>query len=264
LEMVDTDSRQATMKLRRTSSPSGTVYWPADHPPIGGVVCLHGSEGARAGWNDLTCAMLAANGFAALAHGYNGKGAHPDHLNIDDVPLEGTVSALEWLKGATAEWACRIGLFGASRGAEMALLLAQLLAEDGHDALPDAVAVHSPPDAIWPAYIFSDFHTGKAWAGDWRRPAWSWKGAHDRTRPGLPLAAEHYPGPIFVTQGEADQVWSAEMAHRLVARLTAAGRAPEAHFFEGEDHVLRSPANDQAFALLVAFFSRHLPAPASR
>jgi len=115
------------MKLRRTSSPSGTVYWPADHPPIGGVVCLHGSEGALAGWNDVTCAMLAANGFVALAHRYNRVGDYPEHLNIDDVPLEGTVGALEWLREATAEWACRIGLFGASRGAEKALLLAQLL-----------------------------------------------------------------------------------------------------------------------------------------
>jgi acetyl esterase/lipase len=170
---------------------------------------------------------------------------------------------LEWLREATAEWTCRIGLFGASRGAEKALLLAQILAEDGHPALPDAVAVHSPPDAVWPAYIFSDFHTGKAWAGDWTRPAWSWKGTHERTRPGLPLAAEHYPGPIFLTQGEADQVWSAEMAHRLVARLTAAGRPPEAHFFDGEDHVLRCPANDEAFARRLAFFVRTLSAPRS-
>jgi acetyl esterase/lipase len=252
------------MKLRRTSSPTGTVYWPVGHPPIGGVVCLHGSEGARAGWNDVTCAMFAANGFAALAHQYNGVGDYPEHLNIDDVPLEGTVGALEWLREATAEWACRIGLLGASRGAEKALLLAQLLAQDGHPALPDAVAVHSPPDAVWPAYIFSDFHTGKAWAGDWTRPAWSWKGAHERTRPGLPLAAEHYPGPIFLTQGEADKVWNAEMAHRLVARLTAAGRPPEAHFFDGEDHVLRCPANDEAFAMRLAFFVRTLSAPRSR
>ncbi len=93
------------------------------------------------------------------------------------------------------------------------------------------------------------------------RPAWSWQGAHDRTKPGLLLAAERYPGPIFLTQGEADQVWGAEMAHRLVARLTAAGRPPEAHFFEGEGHVLRSPANDAAFALRLAFFIRNLSEP---
>lgn len=252
------------MKLRRTLSATGTVYWPADHPPIGGVVCLHGSEGGWAGWNDLTCAMLAANGFVALAHRYTGAGAYPGNLNIDDVPLEGAVSALEWLRGATAEWGCRIGLFGASRGAEKALLLAQVLAEDGHPALPDAVAVHSPPDAIWPAYIFSDFQTGKAWAGDRTRPAWSWKGSHERSMPGIALAAERYPGPIFLTQGQADQVWGAEMAHRLVGRLTAAGRAPEARFFEGEGHVLRSPANDEAFGALLAFFTRTLSALGSR
>lgn len=252
------------MKLRRTNSPTGTVYWPADKAPIGGVLCLHGSEGAWAGWNDLTCAMLAANGFVALAHRYNGAGAYPENLNIDDVPLEGAVGALEWLRDATSEWACGIGLYGASRGAEMALLLAQILSEDGHPALPDGVAVHSPPDAIWPAYIFSDFQTGKAWAGDPARPAWSWKGSHERTRPGLPLAAERYPGPVFVTQGEADQVWGAEMAHRLVARMNAADRAPEAHFFEGEGHVLRCPASDGAFAALINFFARHLPARVNR
>lgn len=248
------------MKLRRSASPTGTVYWPAEHPPIGGVVCLHGSEGAWAGWNDLTCAMLAANGFVALAHRYNGAGDYPQNLNIDDVALEGAVSALEWIRDATKKWACGIGLFGASRGAEKALLLAQILAEDGHPALPDAVAAHSPPDTIWPAYIFSDFHTGRAWAGDPTRAAWSWKGTYERTRPGLSLASERYPGPIFLTQGETDEVWGAEMAHRLVARMTAADRAPEAHFFQGEGHVFRSPANDESFGALVAFFTRTLSA----
>src|SRR5580704_17661402 len=40
----------------------------------------------------------------------------------------------------------KIGLYGVSRGAEHALLLASLMARDGVAGLPDAIAVHTPPD----------------------------------------------------------------------------------------------------------------------
>src|SRR5262249_40264337 len=42
----------------------------------------------------------------------------------------------------------RVGLYGISRGAEHALLLATLMVRDGVPGLPDAIAVHTPPDVI--------------------------------------------------------------------------------------------------------------------
>ncbi len=49
-----------------------------------------------------------------------------------------------------------------------------------------------------------------------------------------------------------------DMARRLVARLTDAGRPPEAHFFEGEGHIFRAEARNREWALMTDFFARHL------
>jgi acetyl esterase/lipase len=221
-------------------------------------VCLHGSEGGHAGWNDLNCALFAAHGFAALAHNYSQNTRWLIHPDIDSAPLDGTASALAELRTELAAYGCGIGLFGTSRGAEHALLLAQLLGEDGFPDLPDAIAVHSPPDEVWPAFLVADFQTSRPWAGDLRRPAWSWRGSHERTSPGTPLGVGLHAFPVFVAQGTADEVWDAELARRLVARMTEAGRSPDAHFFEGEGHTFRAPARNRLWELMTDFFSRHL------
>lgn len=139
--------------------------------------------GGWAGWNDFHCALFAAHGFAALARNYSPQGTgllvRPD---LDGVPLDGTEAALTALRAELASFGCGIGLFGVSRGAEHVLLLAQLLAEDDCPG-PDAVALHSPPDAAWPAFVVTDFQTGQPWTGDPQKPAWSWRGGHGRTRP---------------------------------------------------------------------------------
>jgi len=246
------------LSIRQSAaSTRENIYWPAGNPK-GGVVCLHGSEGGWAGWNDLYCALFAANGFAALARNYTQNARWLTHPDIDDVPLEGTEAALKALRHELAPYGCGVGLFGISRGAEHALLLAQLLAEDDCAGLPDAIAVHSPPDAAWPAFIVSDFQTGQSWAGDDQRPAWSWRGSHERTRPGMPLGMARHSYPVFIAQGTEDKTWSADMARRLVARMTEAGRPPEAHFFKGEDHIFRAPSRNREWELMTDFFSRHL------
>ena len=245
--------------VRYSQSPQGArIYWPARRKPRGGVVCLHGSEGGSAGWNDVNCALFAASGFVALAHAYTQNAASLRRPNIDDVPLDGTETALSRLREMLAPHDCGIGLFGASRVAEHALLVAELLAEEASPATPDAVAVHSPPDTVWPAYIVTDFLTGEAWKGGPDRPAWSWRGSHERTRPGILLRPERIPGPVFIAQGTDDEVWDAAMARRLVERMTEAGRAPEAHFFDGEGHAFSSVARNREWELLVRFFARHL------
>jgi acetyl esterase/lipase len=233
------------------------MYWPPG-TPRGGIVCLHGSEGGWAGWNDLTCALFAANGFAALSRNYSQNAQWLTHPNINDVPLEGTQMALAAMQAEMAAFGCGTGLFGISRGAEHALLIAQLLAEDCCDEVPDAVAVHSPPDATWPAFIAADFQTGQPWAGDQARPAWSWRGTHERTRPGRPLCPGPVRYPVFVTQGTEDKIWSADMAHVLAARMAKNGCPPEMHFFEGEGHIFGAPARNLEWELMVAFFCRHL------
>jgi pimeloyl-ACP methyl ester carboxylesterase len=243
---------------RSVTSTRAVIYWPGHNTPRGGVVCLHGSEGGFGGWNDLNCTMFAANGFVALSHNYTQIARSFTRPDIDDVPLDQTEAALMALRKELAPYRCGIGLFGVSRGAEHALLLTQLLTEDGCATLPDAVAVHSPPDAAWPAFIVSDFQMGKPWAGDRQRPSWSWRGGHERSRPGSLLGVTPLPCPVFISQGTNDKVWGDRMARRLVERMAKAGRPPEAHFFEGEDHTFQAEAANREWCLMVDFFSRHL------
>jgi predicted esterase len=40
---------------------------------------------------------------------------------------------------------------------------------------------------------------------------------------------ERYSGPIFLSHGEEDQVWTVECTRRLEARLRASGGDPEVH-----------------------------------
>ncbi len=253
-----------TVSVRQSSSATGAViYWPAGKALRGGVVCLHGTEGGFAGWNDLKCALLAANGFAAMAHSYTRNARYLTHPDIDDVPLEATEAALLCMREQLAPYRfglarIGLGLFGVSRGAEHALLVAELLAEEASPAAPDAVAVHAPPDATWPAFIAADFQTGRPWAGDRDRPAWSWRGGYDRTRPGLPLGTLRHPYPVLIVQGSEDRVWGDAMARRLVTRMTDAGHPPEAHFFAVEDHTFGVAARNLELVLLVDFFGRHL------
>ena len=246
-----------TLAVRYGVSATGaSLYRPAQLPPRGGVVCLHGSEGGSAGWNDLNGALFAANGFVALVHDYTPNAGWSTRPKIDNAPLDPTEVALKVMRQELAPYNCGVGLFGVSRGAEHALLLAQLLAEDRCPTVPDAVAVHSPPDETWPAFIVSDFQPDGSWIGDPERPAWSWRGQPERTRPGIPLGA--VPCPVFLAQGTEDRVWDEAMARRLVARMSDAGRFPEAHFFAGEDHIFGPEARNREWELMLDFFARHL------
>jgi len=99
------------LSVRQSSSATGaTIYWPADKPLLGGVVCLRGSEGGFAGWNDLNCALLAANGFVAMAQNYTRNAHYLTQPDIDDVPLEGTETALLCLRKQLPAYDCGIGL----------------------------------------------------------------------------------------------------------------------------------------------------------
>ncbi|WP_237482316.1 alpha/beta hydrolase family protein [Lichenibacterium dinghuense] len=157
-----------------------------------------------------------------------------------------------------APFGCGLGLYGISRGAERALLVAQLLAEDGCAEVPDALAVHSPPDVAWPAFIVANFMPEGSGAGREAGPAWSWRGTHERTRSGTPLCPGAVPYPVFIAQGTEDNTWNASMARRLVARLIENGCEPEVHFFEGEGHIFRAEARIREWALMTDFFARHL------
>ena len=229
--------------------------------PIGarcpGIVVLHGSEGGWAGWSDWQALLMAGNGFCTIAPGY-GRGGNAWHAgDIRDVDLDATEALLIWMResGSTTG---KVGLFGTSRGAEHALLVTSLMAREDSVGLPDAVAVHAPSDAIVGSFISEDYMPGSASPPLSTEPAWRWRGASDTLRPHSPIEIEGYDGPLFISHGADDPVWTVDRTQRLESRLRAAGRTPEVHIYEGEGHMLRPETERMHYLRVADFFGRVL------
>jgi dipeptidyl aminopeptidase/acylaminoacyl peptidase len=250
-----------SLKIVRRSLPNvGWGYGPRGDGPFPSVLLLHGSEGQWSGWSYRTAALLAACGFLAIPFGYSRGGNSWNAGHIIDIPLDKTADALLALR--THELSReKIGLYGVSRGGEHALLLVSLMTRDGLTGIPDAVAVHSPPDVICGAF------DARVWrdAGDpgWRpwdpaKRSWTWRGSSDALLPSTPIEIERFDGPLFISHGTRDKVWSVEMTRRLSERLTSHGRSPEVHFYEEADHGFSSDGENSHHELLIDFFTRHL------
>lgn len=245
--------------IRRLLPDWGTTYGPPGNGPFPAIMLLHGSEGGPSGWSHRLAVIFAAHGYLAYPHSYSIGGNAWNAGSIIDVPLDRTVQALDALR-AFPFAGSRHALYGVSRGAEHALLLASLMAKEGLAPL-DAIAVHSPPDVIC-----SGFHSATwrdkgdpGWlASDPGRRAWTWRGSSENLLPTTPIAVETIPSPLFISHGTVDRVWSVEMTRRLEQRLTAAGRKPELHYLDGQDHMVDGATENDLNEKLLAFFGRTL------
>jgi dipeptidyl aminopeptidase/acylaminoacyl peptidase len=250
-----------TLKIIRRLIPEwGTTYGPPGDGPFPAIMVSHGSEGGASGWSHRNAAILAAHGFLAFPFAYSKGGNAWNAGNIIEVPLDQSVEALTALR-VFPFVNQKVGFYGISRGAEHALLLTSLMIRDAASGVPDAVAVHSPPDVICGAF------DARRWrdAGDpgWQswdpgQRAWSWRGSSDKLLPTMPIEIERFAGPLFLSHGTADRVWSVDMTRRLVARLHQHGRTPEVHYYDGQDHVPASAAENHHHERLIAFFDHHL------
>lgn len=106
----------------RTDGLHGTLYLPPGAGPHPALIIVPGSDG---GVPESWAALYASHGYAALALGYFNVPEAPQLPRyLVDIPLEYFAQALQWLQ--RHEWidADRVGISGASRGGELALLLA--------------------------------------------------------------------------------------------------------------------------------------------
>ncbi len=246
--------------VRRLIPEWGTTYGPAGEGPFPAVMVFHGSEGAWSGWSHRNAVLLAAHGYLAFPFGYSKGGNAWNAGSIENVSLDRSLEAFRALRAFEAVGE-KAAFYGVSRGAEHALLLTALMAEESLDGLPDAVAVHSPPDVVCGAFD-SKAHRD---AGDpgWQpwdpgERAWSWRGSSENLLPTKQIEIERYDGPIFLSHGSADRVWSVAMTKRLEARLLAHGRKPEVHIYEGQDHIPTSAAENLHHENLLTFLDRNL------
>lgn len=257
----------------------GVLFIPNDGKPHPGVLLLHGSEGGLYSITKLRAQALAAQGYAAFAFCYAGcrSGSEADvyrpNRETIDVDLERTRDALTWLANSEFVGGRKVGVYGVSRGAEQALLLASLLARDDQAVQPAAVAVHAPSDVVvggWNWY-WRDPVCGQA-GGSWNAlcgseppqddahwpVAWLWRSDPGLVVPDRRIEVERIGAPIFITHGDQDQVWSVDRTSRIKKALEDAGRHPEVHIFPGEGHEFSPEADYRRTVCLLSFLKSTL------
>ena len=117
----------------------GVLFVPPSEKPLPVIITLSGSNG---GISEKVSGLLAAHGFAVFALGYFGVDGLPPFLR--DIPLEYFATAFSWLKTRPDIDGSRIGIFGGSRGGELALILGSWFPES-----IQAIAANVPSSVIY-------------------------------------------------------------------------------------------------------------------
>lgn len=215
----------------------GLSFVPGEAGTFPGVIVLGGSMGGLAG-ADVKAALLASRGIASLAMAYFGCEGLPPALAA--IPLEYLHAGVKWLRDQPHVSGGRVGVLGASRGAELALLLAAT-----HREIACVVAA-APSSVVWggvgpgvgpgaPAWTIGGRPVpamrpwrpevlAQAWARDPVHLAPMISGALDEEDPatGVEIPVERSSGPILLVTGDDDAMWpSGRMAEAIKERATA-------------------------------------------
>lgn len=119
----------------------GVLFLPPSESPLPVIITLSGSGG---GIGENRAQLLASHGFAVFALGYFRVEGLPPFLQ--DIPLEYFETAFNWIKSQPNLDSSRVGLYGASRGAELALILGAWFPESVR-----AIVAAVPSSAIYGA-----------------------------------------------------------------------------------------------------------------
>lgn len=130
----------------RANGLAGTFFKPlhggprhgGPHP---GIVIFGGSGG---GLSETNAALLASRGYATLVLAYFAYEDLPESLL--NIPLEYFATAFTWLHAQPDVQADRLGVMGASRGGELALLLAATFPQ------VKAVVARAPSNVVWEGF----------------------------------------------------------------------------------------------------------------
>jgi hypothetical protein len=219
----------------------GVFACPDTAESVPGVLALGGSDG---GIPTYLMRLLAAERCACLALAYHGT--PKTQSNLIEMPLERVERALRWLRDhpRVAARDGRVAIVGASKGAELALVLAATFPD-----LVGPVVAYAPSSVVW---VGIDFSAPRAPL----RSSWSMAGKplafvpappgvapvqterglsvlpiYDRGLDGVAaddaaiIPIERATGPVLLISGGDDRMWpSTRMARMLVERAQRFGR----------------------------------------
>ena len=236
-----------------------TPLEPGEYPP---VLIVTGSEG---GASERNAALLASQGFSALALAHFSYPGRPEQLL--NIPLEYFRSAIEWLAAETGQK--RVALSGGSRGGEAVLLIASTYPE-----LVSAVVAGVPSNVALGACCSPATAGQAAWTlAEKPIPTWGvkpWGLAQDEKNREVSLSqdysvvwrlmlqgmlaaeqsspfaipVENIRAPILLISGDADAVWASKLASdKVIQRLQQNGFAfPAEHLsITGAGHSVSIP-----------------------
>lgn len=213
-------------------------FYPAPRPGAPAVLVLGGSEGGLAQYTDQTGRMLAEQGFNALVLSYwGGPGQHP---RMEHLPLETFDTALAWLGRQPTVDPSRMGVIGASKGGEAALLVASR-----HPELRAVVGL-VPSHVVWQGLDQAELWRmvtgiGGTWTEAGQEVPYlpyhpDYRGGGELVelyRMSLQNAAQHpdavipverSTAPMLLVCGEQDTMWpSCDMSREVQQRARAAG-----------------------------------------
>ena len=222
----------------RDSGLVATLFTPARAGTSPGLLVLGGSEGGLS--SEDVAAVLASRGYTTLALGYFGAEALPTAL--DEIPVEYFQRAIRLLTRESSVVAGGIGLFGTSKGAEAALVVASRSAD------VRAVVAYAPSHVVWSCICSNATHA--SWAENGASLPFVPPGNNPdyRPAPGGPIRptenytyrlrdstvvaraeipVEQIRAPILLVAGGDDGLWpSLPMAQGVMARRRRLGGYP--------------------------------------
>lgn len=246
--MKEQEVLAATSVIRHMVSPNvdrlpireqglvGTFYFHSKREPLPTIIVLGGSEG---GLRESNAALLASYGFNTLTLAYFGMEDLPKELI--NIPLDYIEKAIGWLSDNPNVDASKIGIFGTSKGGELALLSASMFPSI------KAVVGYAPSGVVYPgigesalgvsswkfkgesfpfAYgevpkeVIREFKEtiDKEEPISWRKTYQYWAEGANQNQAEIPVEA--IQGPILLISGGDDQLWPADLlSEKVITRL---------------------------------------------
>lgn len=228
------------LPVRGARGVYGDLYLPSSAPPWPIVIAIGGSEGGSVVTNELARTFVH-DGYLVFALSYWGLETLPQ--NIDRIPLEYFLSAIEVAKEYPGAKADKIAVIGVSRGSEAALLVGSVSSQVKAVVSVVGSGLSWPAWDVWtePSWTFADAGVGYVpWANvPSARRTFEDGGVEvtlrevwNETLRQAPAAAieaaaiqvERIGGPVLLIGAQDDQVWpSCPLSDIAWGRLVDAG-----------------------------------------
>lgn len=223
-----------TRKEIKENGIIAALFMPQSTTPLPTIITLSGSNG---GLSENRAKLLAAHGFAVIALAYFGVDVLPG--NLENIPLEYFEKAFAWLKTQPNLDSSHIGLYGISRGAELALILGSFFPNQTHAIVavaPSSVVFGGLSETPTTAWMYqgkpilpsapvpqTDFSNGKGESFD--NPACTrdlfvkgMKNVFAYEAAAIPV--EKIRCPVMLISGGDDQMWPSDLfAEQIVSKI---------------------------------------------